>query len=64
VPYDQTRKLVDKEHRKAAKARAKDIADEGIAGKAVSDAVQAEVTSTVLTAAVGAGVAASASSGG
>jgi hypothetical protein len=39
--YDLVPKLVAKEDRKAAKARAKEVADEGVAGKAVSDTLKA-----------------------
>ncbi len=60
LPYDQAGKLVDREHRKAARARAKEIADRGIAGQAVSDAVQAEVMTIVLTATIAASAAAGA----
>jgi hypothetical protein len=40
IPYDQVKRLVPKEHRKAANRRAKEIADHGIAGKAVADTIE------------------------
>jgi len=52
--YDLVPKMVAKEDRKAAKQRAKEVADEGIAGKAVSDTLKA------TEAAIIAGIAASA----
>ena len=45
--YDQIGKLVPKEDRKAAKARAKEVADAGIAGEAVSDTLQATQTAVI-----------------
>jgi hypothetical protein len=59
--YDQVPKLVPKEDRKAAKARAKEVADEGIAGKAVSDTLKA--TEAAVMAAVIASSAATTASG-
>ncbi len=60
--YDLVPKLVAKEDRKAAKARAKEVADEGIAGKAVADTLKA--TETAVMAAVTASTAATVASSG
>lgn len=49
VPLDLVGSLVDKDQRRAAKKRAKEIADGGIAGTAVSDAVR-EIQAAVLVA--------------
>ncbi len=59
--YDQIAKLVDKDERKAAKARAKEVADQGIAGKAVDDTLKA-TQAAVIAATMAATTAATAGS--
>jgi Golgi phosphoprotein 3 (GPP34) len=51
VPLDLVGGLVDKDQRRAAKKRAKEIADGGIAGTAVSDAVR-EIQAAVMVAVI------------
>lgn len=48
VPLDLVRKAVDPGDRRAAKKRAKQIAEQGVAGDAVHQAVQAEIMAAVL----------------
>jgi hypothetical protein len=56
----RTLNLVDasvaKEHRRAARARAKEVADQGVAGKAVQQAVQAQIMAAIMPAVVVAAV--------
>jgi Golgi phosphoprotein 3 (GPP34) len=59
--YDVIAKLVAKEDRKAAKARAKEVADQGIAGKAVDDTLKATQAAVIAATATAATVAASGS---
>ncbi|MHA6780255.1 GOLPH3/VPS74 family protein [Pseudonocardia saturnea] len=48
VPLDLVRRAVDSGDRRAAKKRAKQIAEQGVAGDAVHQAVQAEIMAAVL----------------
>ena len=61
-PYDKVKQLVPKDQRKAAAERAKAIADEGIAGKAVNDAIE-EIQMAVIFAATAAASSAAVSGG-
>ena len=61
-PYDKVKQLVPKDQRKAAAERAKAIADEGIAGKAVNDTIE-EIQMAVIFAATAAASSAAVSGG-
>ena len=47
VPMDLVSRLVERTDRKAAKARAKDVAERGSVGDAVKAAVQQQITAIV-----------------
>jgi hypothetical protein len=49
LPLDLVRKVVERDERKAAKARAKEIADRGPVGDAVHAEIQRQVTAIVVT---------------
>lgn len=50
-PYDMVKELAPNDRRREAKARAKEIADRGVAGKAVEDAIK-EVEAAIMAAIV------------
>ena len=50
VPLDLVKRVVEKDERKAAKARAKEIAERGPVGDAVKAAVQEQVMAAVIAA--------------
>jgi hypothetical protein len=52
VPLDLVKRVVDRSERKAAEARAKDIADRGPVGDAVRKEVQKEVTAMIVSSVV------------
>lgn len=62
-PYDLVKHLVPRDRRREANRRAKELADQGIAGKAVEKAVQ-EVQAAILVAVTASTAAAAASSSG
>jgi hypothetical protein len=63
VPLDMVKRVVERDERKAAEARAKEVADRGPVGGAVRSAIQEQITAAVV-AGVAASVAATASTGG
>ena len=64
VPLDLVKRVVEKDERKAAKARAKEIAARGPVGDAVKAAVQEQVMVAVIAAGVAAAAGASAAAAG
>lgn len=62
-PYDLVKRLVPRDRRREANRRAKELADQGIAGKAVEKAVQ-EVQAAILAAVTASTAVAAASSSG
>ena len=64
MPLDLVKRVVERDERKAAVARAKEIAERGPVGDAVKAAVQEQVMAAVIAAGVAAAAGASAAAAG